>query len=197
MTTRRFKNTSGYTSVKRAIRAAAPGAAPTTGHRFMRVIPKPGRTTPAAGPSAEVPSPAQRQAPASRRRGVTAQQQREANDQRDRDLMIAENLEIQADRLTAARLNGRVPQAEIDAAGELAEEYRRQAWALKESHGYKRPAVYSTAEIDRYFVTCDPWATTAELEYLFDDGSPRITMQARLVTEQRTQARLAAAARLG
>ena len=190
---RSFKNTAGYTPVKRVIR----GSAPSVANRYMRLIPRLGPSTPAAGPSAELPSPAQRQVPATRRRGVTAQQQREANDQRDRDLMTADSLELQADRLTAARLNGRVPQAEIDAAGDLAEEYRRQAWALKESHGYKRPAVHSTAEIDRYFVTCDPWATTAELEYLFDDGSPRITMQARLVTEQRTQARLAAAARLG
>lgn len=191
---RTFRNTAGYTAVKRAVK----GTSPTTANRYMRVVPRPGRTTPAAGPSAEVQAgDVQRQVPATRRRGVTAQQQREANDQRDRDLMTADSLELQADRLSAARLNGRVPQTEIDAAGELAEEYRRQAWALKESHGYKRPAVYSTAEIDRYLVTFDPWASSAELEYLILDGSPRVTMRARLETEQRNQARLAAAARLG
>ena len=140
---RTFKGTSGYTAVKRAIK----GSAPSVANRYMRVVPLPGPTTPPAG-LREDPMPAgRRPAAVSHRRGVTAQQQREANDQRARDLASAEALETQADRLTAARLNGRIPRAEIDAAGELAEEYRQQAWAIKESHGFVRPAAYSTAEI--------------------------------------------------
>jgi hypothetical protein len=183
-----FKGAAGYTAVKRAIK----GSAPSVADRYMRVTPRPGRGTPSAGPqevaqNAAYPS-------ASGRRGVNAQQQREANDQRDRDLSAAEALELQADRLTAARLNGRVPQSEIDVAGELSEELRRQSWALKESHGFIRDDTYSTAEVDRYFVSVDPWATSAELRHLADDGSPRITMQALLVLERRLQGNLSTAA---
>ena len=188
---RTFKGTAGYSPVKRAIK----GSTPSVARRYMRVVPLPGPTTPAAG-WREDPTPTVRRPATTSRHGVTAQQQREANDQRDRDIASAEALETQADRLTAARLNGRIPRAEIDTAGELAEEYRRQAWALKEAHGFVRPAAYSTAEIDRYFISVDPWATSAELEYLIDDGSPRTTFQVRLAVERRAQANLAAAARL-
>jgi hypothetical protein len=74
---RTFKGTAGYSPVKRAIK----GSTPSVARRYMRVVPLPGPTTPAAAGWREDPMPAgRRPTTASRRRGVTAQQQREANE---------------------------------------------------------------------------------------------------------------------
>lgn len=189
---RTFRNTRGYTAVKRAIR----GPAPSTAVRHMRVTPRPIASTPAAGPGTVPAAPSR--VSRSQRRKVNAVQQRAMSERRAGDLATAETLEQQADRLTADRLNGRLPSDEIDAARDLADHFRTQAWVLKESHGFIRPETYSKSERDRYFVTVDPWATSSELTFLFADQSERVSTQARLAYElrahRRVQQNLAAAA---